>query len=115
MTYERCPARLRADGFGRYCSRSTASSTRWRVSSRTFDSRLSTRETVFIDTPAATATSSIRVRMALALLPWTPRARARADGGLCHRHVPFARRTRAIACVVPAERGQAAGGQGGAE
>src|SRR3546814_5442091 len=65
MTYERCPARLRADALGRYCSRATASSTRSRVSSRTFGSLLSTRETVFIDTPAAAATSSIRVRMTL--------------------------------------------------
>src|SRR3546814_6071731 len=83
MTYERCPARLRADALGRYCSRATASSTRSRVSSRTFGSLLSTRETVFIDTPAAAATSSIRVRMTLGYSPGCcGRARAgRHDGG----------------------------------
>src|SRR3546814_3616075 len=82
MTYERCPARLRADALGRYCSRATASSTRSRVSSRTFGSLLSTRETVFIDTPAAAATSSIRVRMTLGYSPGCcGRARAgRHDG-----------------------------------
>src|SRR5690606_41390869 len=62
--YDRRPARLRAEVLGRYFSWRAAPSTRSRVSSRPLGSRLNTRETVFMDTPAAAATSSILARTA---------------------------------------------------
>ena len=50
--------RLRAARFGTYPSRLIAFSTALRVSGRTFGERLTTRETVAVDTSARRATSS---------------------------------------------------------
>ncbi len=54
---ERLVTRARAARFGRYCTCSITSSTRWRVSARSEGESLSTRETVWCDTPARRATS----------------------------------------------------------
>ena len=51
--------RVLAAAFGRYASSRMASSTRSRVSGRTFGCSFSTRETVWCDTPASRATSAI--------------------------------------------------------
>src|SRR5690606_9326335 len=71
-------ARLRADGLGRYPSISTAARMRSRISFRTFGSLLSTRETVFGDTPASRATSSMRAL--IGNLPWYPSMNALFPG-----------------------------------
>ena len=75
ILFDKNDARLRAERLGLYFSCSTVRITRLRVSSRTLGSLLSTRETVFMDTPAAVATSSIRLRIATFLLQIGPALR----------------------------------------